>query len=57
MGAIGFDIPALISIGERQGIETDLLLLILPFADAGLSHALAEQRNRHQQDLNTQTHG
>ena len=57
MGAIGLDIPALISIGERQGMETDLLLLMLPFADAGLSHAMAEQRERHQQDLRTHHHG
>jgi hypothetical protein len=30
---------------------------MLPFADAGLAQAMAEQRERHQQDLRTRSHG
>jgi len=51
MGATGFDFPALLGIADRQGIPDDVMLIILPFADAGLAEAMAERRARHQQEL------
>jgi hypothetical protein len=30
---------------------------MLPFADAGLAQAMAQQQDRHQQDLSTRNHG
>lgn len=55
MGATGFDFPALLALADRQGIPEDVMLIILPFADAGLAEAMAERHARHRQELEMRT--
>ena len=43
-GVVGLDMPALLEISDALGYDRNVMIVLLPYAEAGLMEALDEQK-------------